>query len=80
MNDKKPGSLFGMILKYIIAIEFVLVIIYLISFLVAPVFEKIGESVLLKNDLMEINTKYSDRFVELQDAISKRSAKKAIGG
>ena len=41
---------------------------------------RVGESVMLKNDLMEINTRYSDRFVELQDAIPKRSAKKkAIG-
>ena len=45
MNDKRPGTLYGIVLKYFIAMVLVLVGIYLIFCLVDPVFEKVGESI-----------------------------------
>ena len=45
MSDKRPATLYGIVLKYLIAIGLVLVGIYLVFCLVDPVFEKIGESI-----------------------------------
>ena len=54
MNDKKPGTLFGMVLKYFVAIGLVLVSIYLIFCLVDPVFEKIGESIGIMSQALNV--------------------------
>ena len=54
MNDKKPGTLFGVVLKYFVAIGLVLVSIYLIFCLVDPVFEKIGESIGIMSQALNV--------------------------
>ncbi len=45
MKEKTPGALYGTVIKYFIAVCVVLGGIYLIFCLVDPVFEKIGESI-----------------------------------
>ena len=54
MNDKKPGTLYGMVFKYLIAIGLVLVSIYLVFCLVDPVFEKVGESIGVMSQALNI--------------------------
>lgn len=54
MIDKKPGTLFGIVAKYFIAIGLVLVSIYLIFCLVDPVFEKIGESIGIMSQALNV--------------------------
>ena len=54
MEDKKPATLFGMVVKYFVAIGLVLVSIYLIFCLVDPVFEKVGESIGIMSQALNV--------------------------
>lgn len=54
MNDKKPATLLGMVFKYFVAMGLVLIGIYLIFCLVDPVFEKVGESIGIMSQALNV--------------------------
>ena len=83
MKDKAPGTLFETIMKYLLAMILVLIGIYLILFLVDPVFEKVRESPKVRESelVVEVSAEAElrwRRYMDLQKSSVRRPTKKKV--